>query len=88
MGFALAERAWGQGLGVETVRAAQYLAFGELELHRLWAARAPLNYASERTLLRAGFVEEGRIREHVLVRGKWRDSITYSSLASEWKAPN
>ncbi|MFI2613222.1 GNAT family N-acetyltransferase [Streptomyces sp. NPDC018584] len=85
-GFALRPSAWGTGYGTETVRALLTLAFDSLGLHRVWAARAPLNSASHKTLLRAGMREEGRIREHVFVHGAWRDSITYSILDHEWKA--
>ncbi|MGV9878435.1 GNAT family N-acetyltransferase [Streptomyces sp. NPDC003006] len=84
MGFALRPSAWGIGYGTETVRAVLALAFNTLGLHRVWAARAPLNSASHKTLLRAGMQEEGRIRQHVFVRGAWRDSITYSILDDEW----
>ncbi|MEU7649550.1 GNAT family N-acetyltransferase [Streptomyces huasconensis] len=83
-GFALRPSAWGVGYGTETVRAVLALAFDSLGLHRVWAARAPLNTASHKTLLRAGMQEEGRIRQHVFVRGAWRDSITYSILDDEW----
>ena len=85
IGFALNPAYWGQGYGTETVRALMGLAFDELGLHRLWAARSPDNEASHRTLVKAGMTEEGRIRAHVHVRGKWRDSITYSVLAEEWR---
>lgn len=83
-GFALRQDQWGHGLGVETVRALLALGFGHLGLHRLWAARSPLNVASHHTLIRAGLVEEGTIRGHVFVRGAWRDSIVYGILAEEW----
>ncbi len=86
VGFALRPASWGVGYGRETVGLLLGLAFGELDLHRVWAARAPLNTASARTLLAAGFVEEGRIRGHVHVRGAWRDSITYGILREEWEA--
>ncbi|UFQ15989.1 MULTISPECIES: GNAT family N-acetyltransferase [Streptomyces] len=85
MGFALRPSAWGVGYGTETVRTVLTLAFDTLGLHRVWAARAPLNTASHKTLLRAGMQEEGRIRQHVFVRGAWRDSITYSIVDDEWK---
>ncbi|MFD0367375.1 GNAT family N-acetyltransferase [Streptomyces sp. NPDC127114] len=87
IGFALHPAEWGRGLGTETVRLLCALGFEELGLHRIWAARAPLNEASARTLLRAGMTEEGRIRDHVFVRGVWRDSITYSILEHEWTKP-
>ncbi|MEU9123526.1 GNAT family protein [Streptomyces sp. NPDC048506] len=86
IGFALRPDTWGAGLGTETVHLMCALAFNHLELHRIWAARAPLNAASAKTLLRAGMTEEGRIREHVFVRGAWRDSVTYSILDHEWRA--
>ncbi|MCJ1677890.1 GNAT family N-acetyltransferase [Streptomyces sp. APSN-46.1] len=85
IGFALRPEAWGQGLGTETVHALLGLAFDQLGLHRVWAARAPLNTASHKTLIRAGMTEEGRIREHVHVGGAWRDSLTYSILDHEWR---
>ncbi|MFI8372426.1 GNAT family N-acetyltransferase [Streptomyces sp. NPDC085466] len=84
VGFALRRESWGVGYGRETVGLLLDLAFGELDLHRVWAARAPLNTASARTLLAAGFTEEGRIRGHVYVRGSWRDSVTYGILREEW----
>ncbi|MFF0293184.1 GNAT family N-acetyltransferase [Kitasatospora sp. NPDC004614] len=84
IGFALHQAEWGKGLGTETVRLLCELGFNVLGLHRIWAARSPLNEASARTLLRAGMTEDGRIRDHVFVHGAWRDSITHSILEHEW----
>ncbi|MGA5197393.1 GNAT family N-acetyltransferase [Streptomyces exfoliatus] len=86
VGFALRRESWGVGYGRETVGLLLALAFRDLDLHRVWAARAPLNTASARTLLAAGFTEEGLIRGHVHVRGSWRDSVTYGILREEWEA--
>ncbi|MER6359814.1 GNAT family protein [Kitasatospora sp. NPDC001527] len=87
IGFALHPAEWGRGLGTETVHLLCELGFNGLGLHRVWAARSPLNEASARTLLRAGMTEDGRIRDHVFVHGAWRDSITYSILEHEWRPP-
>lgn len=84
IGFALNPAEWGKGLGTESVHLLCTLGFKALGLHRIWAARSPLNEASARTLLRAGMTEDGRIRDHVFVHGAWRDSITYSILEHEW----
>ncbi|MFF7076027.1 GNAT family N-acetyltransferase [Streptomyces lavendulae] len=84
IGFALNPGEWGKGLGTETVHMLCALGFKVLGLHRIWAARSPINEASARTLLRAGMTEDGRIRDHVFVHGAWRDSITYSILEHEW----
>nr|WSZ95811.1 GNAT family N-acetyltransferase [Streptomyces sp. NBC_00857] len=84
MGFALRPDAWGTGYGTETVRLLLDVGFGDLDLHRVWGARSPLNDASARTMNAAGMTEEGRIREHIKKGGQWRDSIVHAILDREW----
>jgi ribosomal-protein-alanine N-acetyltransferase len=84
IGFAIGAGQWRLGLGTETVNLLLRFGFGELGLHRIWAARSPENLASDVLLRKVGFVEEGRIRHHVGKQGNWRDSITYSILDDEW----
>ncbi|MEW1655995.1 MULTISPECIES: GNAT family protein [unclassified Streptomyces] len=83
-GFALRPDAWGAGYGLETVRLLLALGFEDLRLHRVWGARSPLNEASARTMLKAGMIEEGRIRGHVQKAGAWRDSVVHAILRHEW----
>ncbi|MBT2525424.1 GNAT family N-acetyltransferase [Streptomyces sp. ISL-99] len=83
IGGALRSDAWGHGYGTEAAHILLDLAFDDLDLHRVWAARAPKNEASAKTLLAAGMTEEGRIRGHVFVRGAWRDSVVYGVLKEE-----
>ncbi|MGF0174543.1 GNAT family N-acetyltransferase [Streptomyces sp. Marseille-Q5077] len=85
-GFALRPNSWGVGYGLETVRLLLGLGFEELELHRIWGARSPLNEASAKTMAAAGMVEEGTIRGHILKAGQWRDSVVHAILADEWTA--
>ncbi|MDX3242495.1 GNAT family protein [Streptomyces sp. ME18-1-4] len=84
VGFALRPDRWGVGYGRESVRLLLGLAFQELNLHRVWGARSPLNDASAKTMSAAGMVEESIIREHIFKAGRWRDSIVHSILAHEW----
>ncbi|MFD3916039.1 MULTISPECIES: GNAT family N-acetyltransferase [unclassified Streptomyces] len=86
IGGALRSDSWGRGYGREAVRLLLALGFLDLDLHRVWAARAPMNTASAKTLLASGMTEEGVIRGHVHVHGAWRDSITYGILREEWSA--
>ena len=88
IGFALHAASWGTGLGSELVHLLLNLGFEHLGLHRIWAARSPVNTASEQVLLRRGMVEEGRIRHHVHAHGVWRDSIIHSILEDEWRSSN
>ncbi|MGI5443781.1 GNAT family N-acetyltransferase [Streptomyces shenzhenensis] len=85
-GFALRPDSWGVGYGLETVLLLLGLGFEELELHRIWGARSPLNEASAKTMAAAGMAEEGTIRGHIRKAGQWRDSVVHAMLADEWAA--
>ncbi|WP_329303976.1 GNAT family N-acetyltransferase [Streptomyces sp. NBC_00659] len=84
LGFALRPEVWGRGYGVETVRLLLAAGFDDLDLHRIWGARSPLNEASAKTMGAAGMVEEGTIREHVWKAGAWRDSVVHAILDHEF----
>lgn len=86
IGFAFLRSVWGRGIGTEATRLALAFGFDDLGLHRVWAARSPLNEASARLLAKLGMQDEGRIRDHIHKAGKWRDSITSSILEDEWRA--
>jgi RimJ/RimL family protein N-acetyltransferase len=46
-----------------------------------------LNEKSRNAMLRMGAKEEGILRKHVLAHGgRWRDTIYYSVLDTEWPA--
>lgn len=85
LGFALRPTSWGVGYGVETVCLLLAFAFEDLELHRVWGARSPLNGASAKTMAAVGMVEEGIIREHIHKAGQWRDSVVHAMLEREWR---
>jgi ribosomal-protein-alanine N-acetyltransferase len=54
--------------------------FRVLELHRITAAIGPDNAPSIAVVKKLGFTREGRLRDHVLTNGAWRDSEFYSIL--------
>jgi len=61
-------------------------AFDDLGYRRYeWKCNA-LNEASRRAALRLGFVFEGIFRQHMIVKGRSRDTAWYSILDSEWPA--
>lgn len=69
---------------------AQYLlaryAFETLRVRRYeWKCNA-LNAASRRAALRYGFVFEGVLRQHMIAKGRNRDTAWFSMLDSEWPA--
>ena len=69
---------------------AQYLAarhvFEDLGYRRYeWKCNA-LNEPSRRAALRLGFTYEGLFRQHMIIKGRNRDTAWYSMLDSEWPA--
>jgi RimJ/RimL family protein N-acetyltransferase len=86
IGFTLRRDRWGTGLATETAQLLLAFGFDQLGLHRIEATTHPENAASARVLEKIGMSYEGRIRDHLLVRGQWSDSLLYSILEPEWAA--
>ena len=58
----------------------------EMGLNRIQLGVAPFNPAGIRAYEKAGFVEEGRLRESVLHDGRWYDEVLMSIIDHEWAA--
>lgn len=57
--------------------------FGPLELHRIEAACIAENMRSISLLEKAGFRQEGCLREYLKINGHWRDHLMFSLLTSD-----
>lgn len=86
LGYALAQRCWGQGYMHEALGAFLKHAFGPLALHRIEADIDPRNAPSARALERLGFQREGFLRERWIVEGEVCDTVLYGLLAREFQA--
>jgi ribosomal-protein-alanine N-acetyltransferase len=84
LGFAIHADHWGQGYASDAAKTMIAFAFDQLGLHRITAAIGPENKSSLALVEKAGFMYEGRLRDHVFTNGAWRDSLLYSQLADEW----
>ncbi len=85
IGYCFNRHEWGQGYATEAVIALLALGFGQLSLHRIIATCDPANVASMRVLEKIGMYCEGHLRENKWVKGKWRDTLLYAILESEWR---
>ena len=85
IGYGLLRSAWGQGYMHEALCALLDHGFTEIGLNRVQAEIDPANTDSARSLLRLGFVEEGRLRESCSVNGVVSDSALYGLLRREWR---
>ncbi|XP_072951968.1 uncharacterized protein [Typha angustifolia] len=84
LGYVLASAHWGRGIVSEAVRMALGRAFADVAgLERVEALVDPENKASQRVLEKVGFVREGVLRKYWFMKGKTRDMVSYSFLATD-----
>lgn len=85
LGIGLGERAyWGRGYGTDAVRVILRYAFTELNLRRVTLGVFAYNPRAIRAYQKAGFKEEGRLRQYVLREGQRHDMIIMGALRDEW----
>lgn len=83
LGYILRRDLWGRGLVTEAAAALVNLGFARLGLHRIWATCSVENVASRRVLEKIGMHREAHLRDHLWVKGRWRDSYLYAFLESD-----
>ncbi|SDQ82292.1 Protein N-acetyltransferase, RimJ/RimL family [Virgibacillus salinus] len=76
---------WGRGIATDVAKLLINFGFEELKLHRIYATCDPRNIGSSKVMEKVGMTQEGRIREDLLIKDSWRDSLLYSVLEHEWK---
>lgn len=87
LGIMLGEKdEWNKGYGTEAMLLLVRHCFDTLNLNRAYLHVYAENQRAKRSYEKAGFVEEGRLRESVYKHGKYDDVIVMSVLRSEWIA--
>jgi ribosomal-protein-alanine N-acetyltransferase len=81
IGYVLGRPWWGRGYATEAAGLLLRFGFQELGLHKIVATCHPDNAGSARVLTRIGMTLEGRLRDHVLVRGGWQDRLLFGIVA-------
>jgi len=76
----VARGARGYGVGSEALERLEEIAFDRYNLNRIWAEIYDHNEASIKLFEKAGYLLEGRMRQHVYKEGAWRDSLLYGRL--------
>lgn len=83
VGYWMGERHAGQGHMFGALKLVIPYIFSSLQLHRIEAACIPDNTRSIRLLEKAGFRQEGYLREYLKINGEWRDHVMFSLLAAD-----
>jgi RimJ/RimL family protein N-acetyltransferase len=85
VGITLVPEARGRGIGTEAIRRIVEFGFVRRNLRRIHLQAIASNAGALRAYERAGFVVEGRQREHAWVRGAYEDIVLMGILRSEWR---
>jgi ribosomal-protein-alanine N-acetyltransferase len=88
LGYVLARAYWNRGLTTEAVRAVITCAFGQPDIHRVWAICEVNNVASARVMEKAGMIREGRLERHLVFPNlgeEPRAVYRYGIAREEWK---
>lgn len=85
VGYVLAISQWGRGVMKELMPALLRFGFEEMKLHRIEARVDPENTASIRVLTRAGFQQEGVLRDTIADGESFRSTVVFSLLEGEWR---
>ncbi|GAB4320924.1 MAG: GNAT family protein [Candidatus Sumerlaeia bacterium] len=80
--------AWGRGFGSEATRLMIEYGFDVLNFHRIQLHVFDGNEAAKRIYKKAGFREEGRLREAMVQNGRWHDFLVMGLLEDEWREVN
>jgi len=84
IGYIFNKKYWGKGYATEAAIALVTFGFNEMNVHRVYATCDPENIASKRVLEKAGMVLEGRLREDMIIHGRYRDSLILGVLRHEF----
>ncbi|HNT98130.1 MAG TPA: GNAT family N-acetyltransferase [Elusimicrobiales bacterium] len=78
IGYWLGVKYWGRGIMPRAVKALTGHALKKLKLRRVYAKVFPVNKASARVLLKAGYRYEGRLAKEHLKRGRLIDALLFA----------
>jgi RimJ/RimL family protein N-acetyltransferase len=85
LGIAIGDkRYWGRGYGREVITMLLEYAFRYRNYRRVWLWVHADNERAIRSYIACGFVEEGRLREHVYSNGRYVDAVYMGVLRDEW----
>lgn len=70
----------GKGLGKEMLNLTLQFAFGELQLHKVYARAFADNMPSVMSFLKCGFEKEAHLRDEEFINGQYRDIVFLGKL--------
>lgn len=84
IGYAMDQRFTGKGIASEAIELIVHFGFYTLHMNRIEAYVSPRNKASIRVLEKAGFLQEGLLKELLFINGRWEDHYLYALTANNF----
>lgn len=84
IGYELSKEYWHKGYMTEALKEILDYGFTHMNLNRIEGIVYPENLASQNTLIRMGFREEGLLREYMCFRGQMTNVLMFSLLKREY----
>lgn len=75
---------WNKGYGTEVTELLTFYGFDRLNLNKVWLGVIADSAAAHRAYVKAGFREEGRLRQELYRNSRYYDAIRMSLLRSEY----
>lgn len=86
MGITIGDKAyWGKEYGREAIGLLLAYAFEQRNFRKVWLRVNGRNERAQRAYRACGFIEEGRLRQHVWSDGAYDDLVYMGVLREEWK---
>lgn len=85
LGIALGREHWGKGLGQDAVRTLVDYSFEHLNMNRVSLQVLAEDARAVGAYRKAGFVEEGRVRQQTWIRGRFEDELVMAVLREDWE---
>jgi [ribosomal protein S5]-alanine N-acetyltransferase len=85
IGYWLAEPFWGKGIATQALKKFTEFTFDNFNLNRIYANVFEGNPASEKILVKAGYIKEATLRKAVFKEGKFLDQYIYAILNEEFQ---
>ncbi|WP_395044969.1 GNAT family N-acetyltransferase [Flavobacterium sp.] len=85
IGYMILKEYWGKGIVTEAIEVVLKYGFEDLNMHSIEAVIDPDNIASEKVLIKNGFVKEAHFIENELYDEKFLDTAIYSILKRNFK---
>jgi len=76
----------GKGYGSKTIKMIKQFCFEELNCNRLWLDVLETNFRARHVYKKAGFKEEGVLRESIVIENEFKNLVIMSILKKEYTA--